>query len=266
MILIIVSKYVEIEIIHRNKNRYKNLGYEDFKVGDIIKIHYSHAPINSKAKILIQCDYCQIQYETTFLNLSRYDKNIDRKHACKSCRLKASNATNKNKTDEEKQLMKDNFLKSCIKKYGTDNPMKVDIFKEKCLKSGFLSQKFPASKMQKHIFDLYNANFLNYPFKKYCADMYFENEKIYLEYDGSGHRLQVHWGKISNSEFDAKEEKRREYFKSLGLKEFRIISSTDKINDDTLNMIKKDAFYHLVDLNYNHYIYDVEKNESIFYF
>ncbi len=60
---------------------------------------------------------------------------------------------------------------------------------------------------------------------------------------------------------------RRDKLKKEGLKEFRIISISDKkISKEELLKIKEDAFNKLLKENYQWYIYDIDKGEKIFGF
>lgn len=76
---------------------------------------------------------------------------------------------------------------------------------------------------------------LNCPVGKYPLDIAFIEEKIYLEYDGSGHDLNVKLGRITKEEFDKKQLFRSLYLNKLGWKEIRISSTQDYLpNEDKL--------------------------------
>ena len=104
----------------------------------------------------------------------------------------------------------------------------------------------PVSKNQLKLWFLFGGE-LNYKFDYYWLDIYFEEEGIYCEYDGSGHDLSVQNGKMSREEFLHKEDKRREYLKSCGLKEFRILNPHEKKlpKDAYLLKIKQFVFNYL---------------------
>lgn len=71
-------------------------------------------------------------------------------------------------------------------------------------------------------------------------DIAFPNEKIYIEYQGSGHNLDVQLGKVTEEEFKRKEINRFYFLKNKGWRMIEIISSNDKLpkEDKLLEMIK----------------------------
>lgn len=62
----------------------------------------------------------------------------------------------------------------------------------------------------------------------YPVDLLFEEDKIYLEYNGTGHNLSVKMGKISKEEQDKKEIKRYYFLKDKGYKQILFVSLTKK--------------------------------------
>lgn len=62
----------------------------------------------------------------------------------------------------------------------------------------------------------------------YPVDLLFEEDKIYLEYNGTGHNLSVKMGKISKEEQDKKEIKRYYFLKNKGYKQILFVSLTKK--------------------------------------
>jgi hypothetical protein len=119
------------------------------------------------------------------------------------------------------------------------------------------------SKNQRYLSKLYGGD-LNYYDVPYYLDVWYKKEKIYLEYDGSGHQLSIVLGNETEKSFEEKEKLRKAELKSRGYKEFRIISSDDLFpNDGELLRIKERGFYLLLEEKYNHYIYNINtKTES----
>ena len=78
--------------------------------------------------------------------------------------------------------------------------------------------------MQKHI-----GGELNYLFSKMWLDIAFEEDRIYVEYDGSGHNIDVQYGYLTQDEFNQKEMKRYFFLKNQEWKQIRIISEKDLI-------------------------------------
>ena len=72
------------------------------------------------------------------------------------------------------------------------------------------------------------------PFKQYNLDIYLCNEKIDIEYNGSGHDLSVKLGTFTQEEFNRKEIIRNSYLKNANMKRITITSSQDYIPSDTI--------------------------------
>ena len=101
----------------------------------------------------------------------------------------------------------------------------------------------PASKPQIHLAHLFGGE-INFQFGNYYLDIFFPEDFIYCEYDGSGHDLAVQQGKISREMFQAHERIRREFLEAHGLREFRIKNPHDKPlpSDNRLLSAKKYVF------------------------
>lgn len=153
-----------------------------------------------------------------------------------------------------------------MERYGVDNASKIPEAKEK-IREAFMKNNQSngiifASKNQKILNSLYNGT-LNYPIKYYFLDIYFPNENIYCEYDGSGHDLNVQMNRISKEEFLRKEVIRYEALKKEGLKLFRIVHKSKTLpSDDFLLHIKDFAFEILKNTNSNWITFDLD-NQTI---
>jgi len=125
-----------------------------------------------------------------------------------------------------------------IKRYGVEYPIQLEEFKAKQRNTMYKNNSAPSSKQQNHINDILNGE-LNYPVGHCSLDIAFPNEKIYIEYDGSGHELQVVFKSITKDEYINKERKRKYFLKKNGWQEIKIISRKDKLTSDhmLINMI-----------------------------
>ena len=84
---------------------------------------------------------------------------------------------------------------------------------------------------------------------------------IDIEWDGSGHRLQVKMEKMTDDEFDELENIRTAFILENGIKVCRIICTSDKVPDDnTLLSIKQDIIQKLYYDGYNEYIINLDDN------
>jgi very-short-patch-repair endonuclease len=164
----------------------------------------------------------------------------------------------------ESEKVKKKSKMTNLKRYGVENVMQNKKISSKSKvnanRAMVKNNTVPTSKNQEYINSLYTSN-INVLFKYYFVDMYFEKEKIYCEYDGSGHDLSVKHGTMTQLEFDKKEVVRYNYLKSHGLKMFRIVHSSKKLpSDEILLKIKKVAFELLLTTDNNWVVFDLDNS------
>ena len=110
------DQMIQVKITASNIKYYKNLGY-DIKLGSIIKIPYQCLSNGSHLKIKVICDYCKEEILKDYCNyLNEIKKNIINKDCCKKCHPK-----------KNKEIM--------LIKYGVENPLQVEEFKNKVIKT-----------------------------------------------------------------------------------------------------------------------------------
>ena len=142
------------------------------------------------------------------------------------------------------------IAKTNLERYGFEDPMKNPKVVAKLRKSMEDSDGCCTSKAQIHIHKLVGG-ILNKQFDMYNVDIFIE-PNIYIEYDGSGHDLNVVLGHISREVFNQKEIIRYKKLKELGLKEIRIINKTDKLpDDDVIFKVLNEAVFFLNNFNDN---------------
>lgn len=97
----------------------------------------------------------------------------------------------------------------------------------------------PCSIQQRYLHKLFGGE-LNYPISRCSLDIAFPEDKIYIEYNGGGHNLQVQFGNMSELDFLEYENKRFLFLKSQGYKCIYILTNKDKLPSDTvlLNMLE----------------------------
>lgn len=120
-----------------------------------------------------------------------------------------------------------------IKKYGFDSPMKHPAVKEKLVNTMHKNGTQKTSRQQAYLHRLYGGE-LNFPVKYYDADICIPDEKIIIEYDGSGHDLSVIFGDYTQKEFDNREMVRYNVIKNEGYKQIHIISRNDMLPSDAI--------------------------------
>lgn len=91
--------------------------------------------------------------------------------------------------------------------------------------------QIPISKQQRQIHSLIGGQ-LNYRVNNLFLDIAFPDEKIYFEFDGSGHDLSVKKKDLTQKEFDEKQRKRTYALYRAGWKEIRFISRRDRLPSD----------------------------------
>ncbi len=118
-----------------------------------------------------------------------------------------------------------------IERYGVANVSENSIIREKIAGTMYKNSTQKTSKQQIYLHNLYGGE-LNYPIKYYDVDICLLDEKITIEYDGSGHELNVRLGRITQEEFNQKEVVRNIVIKKEGYKQVRIISIKDLLPSD----------------------------------
>lgn len=138
-----------------------------------------------------------------------------------------------------------------MEKYDVDNPFFIPGVWEKVHQK---TRSAIYSSPQKKLAELYNGE-LNYPIDNYFIDIFFDREKICLEYDGTGHDLSVRRGNISKKDFQRKEVIRYKTLKRNGYKQARIVKTkNDKLPPkNILLQIKEIMFDFLLSEKEKHY-------------
>ena len=261
----IENQEIKIRVNNFNQKHLKELGYT-FNLNDYIIIPVKHLPNGSGTKIKVACSYCGKTFDKAY---RRYLETKD-KLCCKKCSKKKMMESSLERYGNVCSLRNEKIGNKARNKnrenLGVDYPFQNKEILEKChnssvRKHGKGYRSITISKQQRKIHEFYGGK-LNHHIFPYCLDIFFEKEKIYFEYDGSGHKLNVLKGRLTEEEFKNKEDKRRDFLKNKGLKEFRIISNTDKLPyKKELIRIKNKAFKMLE--NYQFYMYNLDtKTES----
>lgn len=120
-----------------------------------------------------------------------------------------------------------------MEKYGVYHHLQNPEILAKQKETFYKNNTCPTSKQQNYLCFLYDGE-LNYPFKMYNFDIYLPNEKLDIEFDGSGHFLSVERGNLTKEEFNKKEIIRNTAIKREGYKQMRIVSSKDLLPSDDI--------------------------------
>ena len=131
------------------------------------------------------------------------------------------------------QDYKERIKNTCIERYGVDIPSKNPMIKEKIITTMHQNNTQKTSRQQLYLYNLYGGE-LNYPIKYYDIDICLTDEKIAIDYDGSGHDLSVRYGTFTRDEFTQREIVRASVIKKEGYKQMRIISLKDLLPSDAV--------------------------------
>ena len=129
----------------------------------------------------------------------------------------------------QSQVVKDKQRKTMLERYGVVSPTQNPDILKKSIESRYKHGNFTCSKQQFEVYTIIGGE-LNYPFKNFVIDIAFPDEKIAIEWDGSGHDLSVRLGHITKEKFI-----RNENFRNISLfnddwKIIRFITHKDKVS------------------------------------
>ena len=151
-------------------------------------------------------------------------------------------------------------IEASLKKYGCKNPLQSKEAKEKSRLSMYKNGTAPSSKQQRYLCQLYQGE-LNYPLKMYLLDIYLPDEKINIEFDGSGHTMSYKLGSITKEEFERREIIRNTTVKNAGMKRIRISSQKDRLpSDSTLLQMLSEAKEYFSKTNHHWCTYDIDQS------
>src|SRR4030065_1587656 len=123
-------------------------------------------------------------------------------------------------------IIKEKTIKTCLAKYGEVSSAKVEAVQSKKLITLYKNGTGKCSRQQKYIHTIVGGE-LNFPVDYFSLDIAFPQDKFYIEYDGSGHKLTAKYDGLSDSDFNKRDIRRKYYLNNRGWKEIRIISNKD---------------------------------------
>jgi len=257
-----LNEIITIRVNNFNVKHFNSLGYYP-DLNEYIEIYVYELPKGSGTKINVECNYCGEVFKKAY---RRYLESID-DVCCNKCKKYKMMKSSLKKYGNICSLRNPEVLKKSKltnqRKLGVDFPFQNKEILEKCRKTSVekYGEMFNASSISKQQRKIHNAlgGEINYSEFPYRLDIFFKEEMIYLEYDGSGHMLSVKLSLMTEEEFLYKENERENFLYEKGYKQIRLISDTDKIPSKTrLLEVKRRAFYILLKENFNKYIYNFD--------
>jgi hypothetical protein len=279
----LISKEVEVRLFGRIIKYYKNLGYDipmyqskdgmRIKNGTILKVKIEDVSQDSHVMVLIKCDYCTKQYLTRYDGYNKRKENDIALDCCDECKSIKNTELNMLRYGVENQFqrqeIKDKIANIILDKYGVTHPMKVPEIQQKAMQNMSDKNGIECSTQQKYLHNLLGGklNFVDSSTKGFAIDIAFPDQKIALEYAGSGHALQVKFKNMTESEFKRKEIIRYLILKQNGWKQIHINSKYDylPVDDVIISEIKNAIEWFKSDeTGHYHYNIDVGKPKDTF--
>lgn len=236
------NQIVKVRITNLNEEHFRKLGYT-FELNDIVEIPAKDLTTGSGILVDVECSYCHRIFKQQY---RRYFKTKN-KPCCDKCKEKKMMETSLRKYGNVCSLcnpeVRNKAKDTNIKNLGVEYPFQSEEILKKCTdttikKYGSTRNVKGISKQQRYVCE-YFGGILNYSLYPYFLDILLPDEKIDIEWDGSGHDLSVRLGNITREEFNQNEQKRNDFVISNGYKVCRIICSSDIIpSDDILDKIK----------------------------
>jgi hypothetical protein len=127
----VLDKVINIKISAPTINYYKNNGFNDIKINDIIEIPIELLPKKSNIKVTIKCDFCDSTKLESYNAYNRYINNSkDNNYRCIKCFNKQKLESLGVSSISQIQEIKDKIKETNLKKYG-GHPNKLEEFKKK---------------------------------------------------------------------------------------------------------------------------------------
>ena len=131
----IISTKILVKISPPNITHYRNNGFSDIKVNDLIEVDVSFLPKNSNIKIEVECSVCNKRKACIYTAYNRYiDRSPDGKYRCNKCNNSLRKRTLKERYGSENYTNVDKYKSTMNDRYG-GHCNKLDIFKEKIRKT-----------------------------------------------------------------------------------------------------------------------------------
>lgn len=147
----LLSEFVEMRWNARNKKYYSDLGYTYTKMKDVFYVKPQELPRYSTAKVIVKCDYCGKQFPAKWSGYVHWHCNGVLTDCCgdPDCTSKKAVDVTRFKygVDYYGSLPEaiEQRKKTCIERYGVENPFASDAVKEKIVQSNMRKYGVPYS-------------------------------------------------------------------------------------------------------------------------
>ena len=260
----ILSRVVKIQWTVDNRNYYESKGYKFTDYRKSFKILVKDLQPNSIKKIFIKCDFCGNITKKPYHSCSSGICNCSSKECIKK-RVEQTNLKRygvKHAFQAEKVKLK--IIEVLKQKYGVEKVSDIPNIKEKVFSTAKKHGNLPSSKQQDRLHRLFGG-IKNYPYRKWAIDIAIVTDKIAIEYNGSGHNLNVQKGRETIEEFNEKENNRQLELIQDGWKLLIFISTDDTL---TNNFVLKRLYQYALNMfnrnDINIIKIDFDKGQVIF--
>jgi very-short-patch-repair endonuclease len=254
--LIKENQKIEITVGAGNIKHFEGLGYNiKGKMRKKVIVNAKDLPKGSHSFITYVCDFCGTDF-TRQVKEREYTYKNSPFDSCSNCKNKKREQTNLlkfgTKTPAENKDIVKKMEKTNIERYGVRNASLHPHFIDKIVKvkqeNGTINS-FGKMKIVNGVFastgqvDVSNSlgGKVNVLLFNKCIDIVLFDEKIAIEYDGSGHKMSVTLGSKSEEEFNKSDEDLEVKILENGWKFIRIINYKDKtIDSDYIRNIVND--------------------------
>lgn len=166
------------------------------------------------------CKYCQKDFTVDMFYKDKRGRYRYRKKQIEFCSIPCSSHFNANNQWRDPEHRKNIIEKNSIsmkKQYedGTRSPTGVAIARRALFNAGGKASS-EQLKLYNFVKNIYSDAQLDYEIGQFYGDIAIPSQKVVIEWDGGGHYLDVHFGKLTMEEKIAKDKSRDEKIESLG--------------------------------------------------
>lgn len=258
----IISQIVRIKWKEDTRLWYEYKGYHFTNYRNTFKVLVKDLIPHAATKVLIKCDFCGKITQKSFYRCQNICNCSD-----KECIKKRKELTNLKKYGVkyawQAPQVKLKIIEVLKRKYGVEHVSEIPFIHEKIFNIKHHNKSIATSKQQNRLCKLFNG-VLNYPFSNWAIDIALVDDKIAIEYNGSGHDLSVQRNWLTQEEFEQKELERKNTLIQKKWKVITLISNNDELMTNN-NLLKLLEFckYQFNQYNKDYIIIDFDKNQII---
>ena len=263
--MLIIPQRVCVRIAAPNAAHYAGLGHA-VRVGSQLTVDVAELPPSSAQPVRCRCDVCGAEFVQRFSLWTRHQGDPLPLDTCSSpaCRREKRRRLSQlrhgvdhpTQTAEVRRRMADTMearlgvrcsfqsdevrrrtAATNLARYGDEGYARTDDHHRKTAAACLRRLGMPGASsgtrcsQQQRFLSMLLGGRLNFPVGAWRLDVAWPERMVYLEYDGSGHRLDVLFGQCTPAEFDARERRRFGALCAAGWRLIRLVSPDDLLPD-----------------------------------